>query len=77
MSLGDQNGILSYVKGYATGVAARGGDEEIPALKREDVNAANLSTAKQIRGRIYGPEKQRDNELKRGGISLSKHPLNC
>lgn len=44
LSLGDQNGILSDVKGQSTG-----GKEEIPALKR-DVNAANLSTAKQIRG---------------------------
>lgn len=71
LSLGDQNGILSDVKGQSTR-----GKEEIPALKR-DVNAANLSTAKQIRGRIYGAGKHRDNELKGGGISLSKRVLNC
>lgn len=71
LSLGDQNGILSDVKGQSTR-----GKEEIPALKR-DVNAANLSTAKQIRSRIYGAAKQRDNELKAGGISLSKRVLNC
>lgn len=53
------------------------GEKGILVLKRGDVNAANLSTAKQIRGRIYRPEKQRDNELKRAGISLSKNSLNC
>lgn len=55
----------------------RQGREEKPVLRRGGVNATNLSWAKQIKGRVYGPEKQRDNELKRGGISLSKHPLNC